>query len=161
MTRALQLAHRAEDAGDVPVGALVVANADLTLPPEEITPLGIGWNCREDPAHPDPTAHAEVVAIRQAALAVGEWRLLDTTLIVTLEPCLMCAGAILAARIPRIVFGAWDPKAGACGSTRDTVRDPRLNHTVEVIGGVREDDAARQLREFFTRKRRAGEPFEI
>lgn len=153
MGRALSLAETASATGDVPVGALVVANSDLHLPAEQMRPLGEGVNRREDPTHPDPTAHAEVVAIRQAALAVGQWRLSDCTLIVTLEPCVMCAGTILSARIPRVVFGAWDPKAGACGSTRDVVRDARLNHTVEVIGGIREHDAARQLREFFAHHR--------
>ncbi|MBD3689475.1 nucleoside deaminase [Nanchangia anserum] len=154
MDRALECARTAAQTDDVPVGALVVANADLAGDPARITPLGIGVNRREDAACPDPTAHAEVLAIRQAARALGRWRLHDTTLIVTLEPCLMCAGTILAARIPRIVFGAWDPKAGACGSTRDVVRDPRLNHTVEVFGGVREDAAARLLTDFFARHRR-------
>lgn len=153
MGHALTLADAARTTGDVPVGALVVANADLVRPLDALTPLGVGTNRREDPAAPDPTAHAEVVAIREAARRVGEWRLAETTLIVTLEPCLMCAGAIVAARIPRLVFGAWDPKAGACGSLRDVVRDPRLNHVVEVIGGVRADEAAAQLHAFFAAHR--------
>ena len=101
----------------------------------------------------DPTAHAEILAIREAAEALGTWRLEDTTLVVTLEPCAMCAGAILNARIPRLVFGAWDEKAGAAGSINDLLRDRRLPHRVEVIAGVEEKACASRLREFFEERR--------
>ena len=101
----------------------------------------------------DPTAHAEILAIRQAAKELGDWRLEDTTLAVTLEPCPMCAGALLLARIPRLVFGAWDPKAGACGSVLDVVRDPRFNHQVQVRAGVRAEESAALLRGFFAAQR--------
>lgn len=150
--RCLALAETARHGGDVPVGALVVDNASLASCPRV---LAEAWNRREDPCHPDPTAHAEILALRQAAAAAGTWRLSDCTLVVSLEPCVMCAGAIISARIPRLVFGAWDVKAGACGSTRDVVRDTRLNHRVEVIGGVLEDAASAQLRAFFAERRRA------
>lgn len=113
--------------------------------------LGAGWNTRE--AQNDPAGHAEIMALRAAARARGSWRLDDCELYVTLEPCTMCAGAIVAARIRRVVFGAWDPKAGAAGSVRDVLRDSRLNHQVEVVGGVREEECARQLREFFDGRR--------
>lgn len=142
---ALDEAHHAEAAGDVPIGAIVVG------PDGEV--LGTGFNERE--AHGDPTAHAEVLALRRAASALAErgdgdgWRLSDCTLVVTLEPCVMCAGAIVLARVPRLVFGAWDPKAGACGSVFDVVREPRLNHWVEVFPGVRDEECAQLLRTFF------------
>lgn len=139
MGRALDLAGRAVASGDVPVGAVVIG------PDGEV--LGEGWNARE--AAGDPTAHAEILALRQAGLAVGSWRLDGCTLVVTLEPCTMCAGAVVLARIARLVFGAWDPKAGAAGSVRDVVRDRRLNHVVEVIGGVRERECSQMLRTFF------------
>lgn len=139
MARALELAALAAASDDVPVGALV-------LGPEGQV-LGQGYNRRE--ADGDPTAHAEVLALREAAAARGEWRLDDCTLVVTLEPCTMCAGAIVLARVPRVVFGAWDPKAGAAGSVRDVLRDSRLNHQVEVIPGVREQECSQILREFF------------
>ena len=109
--------------------------------------IATGRNEREK--HQDPTAHAEVVAIRRAAELRGDWRLTDTTLVVTLEPCVLCAGAILAARIPRVVFGAWDEKAGAAGSVYDLLRDRRLNHRAEVVGGVLEDECGTLLSEFF------------
>ena len=125
--------------GDVPIGA-VVLDADGQV-------IGTGRNRREECG--DPTAHAEVLALREAAAQRGEWRLEGCTLVVTLEPCAMCAGAIVLARVPTVVFGAWDPKAGACGSVFDIVRDPRLNHWVEVTGGVRESECAALLREFF------------
>lgn len=143
MSRALLLAYRAAQAGDVPVGAVVLA--------PDGTVIGRGWNRRE--VDHDPTAHAEVIALREAGKAFGTWNLSDCTIVVTLEPCTMCAGAIVAARIGRVVFATWDPKAGACGSVRDVVRDSRLNHQVEVISGVMEDEAAVQLTAFFATKR--------
>ncbi|GAA1357449.1 tRNA adenosine(34) deaminase TadA [Arthrobacter koreensis] len=143
MELALEQARAALDTGDVPIGAVVVG------PDGSI--LGTGRNERE--ATGDPTAHAEVVAIREAAAALGEWRLEGCTLVVTLEPCAMCAGAIVLARIPRVVFGAWDEKAGASGSVFEILREPRLNHWVEVFPGVREDECAHLLREFFGSRR--------
>lgn len=113
---------------------------------------GVGANRREV-APFDPTAHAEVLALRQAAATRNEWRLADATLVVSLEPCVMCAGAAVSARVGRVVFGAWDPKAGAAGSLRDVLRDSRLNHCPEVIGGVNQDQAARQLETFFSARR--------
>jgi tRNA(adenine34) deaminase len=151
MLRALAEARSAGAAGDVPVGA-VVLTADGAV-------VGVGRNAREVDA--DPTAHAEVVALRAAASRLETWRLDGCTLVVTLEPCTMCAGALVLARVSRVVFGAWDPKAGAAGSVRDVVRDSRLNHRVEVIAGVREDECAAVLREFFAAHRRTshgGEP---
>jgi tRNA(adenine34) deaminase len=139
MRLALAEAERALETGDVPVGAVVV-DADGTV-------IGTGRNERE--ARHDPTAHAEVVAIREATAARGEWRLADATLVVTLEPCVMCAGAILAARIPRVVFGAWDEKAGAAGSVHDLLRDRRLPHRVEVVPEVLAPEGAALLRAFF------------
>ncbi len=143
MLRALALAREAADAGDVPVGALVADAADEVI--------GEGRNLRE--LTHDPTAHAEVVALRQAAAAAGSWNLEGCTLVVTLEPCLMCAGALLQARVSRLVFGAWDEKAGAAGSLYDVVRDRRLPYRAEVVAGVREDDAAALLRTFFEARR--------
>ena len=139
MGKALFLANRARETGDVPVGAVVVD--------ENGRIIGRGWNCRE--ANHDPAGHAEIVALREAGRARGTWRLTGCTLIVTLEPCTMCAGAILASRIDRVVFGAWDPKAGAAGSLRDVLRDARMPHPTEVIGGVLAQEAAMQLRSFF------------
>ncbi|MEP7036519.1 MAG: nucleoside deaminase [Actinomycetota bacterium] len=139
MGQALDLASGALSSGDVPVGALVLSPAGEVL--------GAGRNLRE--ASGDPTAHAEVVAIRAAASALGGWRLQDCTLVVTLEPCAMCAGALMLARIGRLVLGAWDPKAGACGSVWDLVRDRRATHRVEVIGGVREQECSKILLDFF------------
>lgn len=139
MGKALFLANRARETGDVPVGAVVVD--------ENGRIVGRGWNCRE--ANHDPSGHAEIVALREAGRARGTWRLTGCTLIVTLEPCTMCAGAILASRIDRVVFGAWDPKAGAAGSLRDVLRDARMPHPTEVIGGVLAQEAAMQLRSFF------------
>ena len=147
MGKALFLANRARETGDVPVGAVVV-DADGHI-------IGRGWNCRE--AHHDPTGHAEIVALREAACALGTWRLTGCTLIVTLEPCTMCAGAILASRVDRVVFGAWDPKAGAAGSLRDVLHDARMPHPTEVIGGVLAQEAAMQLRSFFLGQRAANE----
>ena len=139
MGKALFLANRARETRDVPVGAVVVD--------EKGRIIGRGWNCRE--ANHDPAGHAEIVALREAGRARGTWRLTGCTLIVTLEPCTMCAGAILASRIDRVVFGAWDPKAGAAGSLRDVLRDARMPHPTEVIGGVLAQEAAMQLRSFF------------
>jgi tRNA(adenine34) deaminase len=124
---------------DVPVGAVVVDPTGRVI--------GRGHNARE--AWQDPTAHAELLALRSAAATLGSWRLAGCTLVVTLEPCAMCAGAVVLARVPRLILGAWDPKAGAAGSMRDVVRDSRLNHRVEVIGGVREQECAELLRNFF------------
>lgn len=143
MTRALAEAQLALGSGDVPVAALVFDDAGVAI--------GAGRNERELTG--DPTAHAEIVAIRAAAASRGSWHLEDTTLVVTLEPCTMCAGAILQARIPRVVFGAWDEKAGAAGSVYDVLRDRRLPHLVEVIAGVREEQSAELLRAFFAAQR--------
>nr|WP_276518876.1 nucleoside deaminase [Micrococcus endophyticus] len=149
MGLALDAARAAGEAGDVPIGAVLVAGDGTVL-------AAVG-NEREQ--HHDPTAHAEVLALRRGARALaaaGEadgWRLSDCTLVVTLEPCPMCAGALLLARIPRVVFGAWDPKAGACGSVLDVVRDPRFNHAVQVRAGVRAEESAALLRGFFAAQR--------
>jgi tRNA(adenine34) deaminase len=139
MGQAIDIASRALASGDVPVGALVFSPDGGVL--------GAGHNLRE--ANGDPTAHAEVVAIRAAATALGQWRLENCTLVVTLEPCVMCAGALMLARIDRVVLGAWDPKSGACGSVWDVVRDRRATHRVEVIGGVREQECSQILLDFF------------
>lgn len=144
MGLALAEAQHALTTSDVPVGAVVVGPGGVVL--------GRGHNARE--ADADPTAHAEVLALRAAAAALGRWRLDDCTLVVTLEPCLMCAGATVLARIPRLVLGAWDPKAGACGSQWDVVRDRRLTHRVEVVGGVRAAECGALLRDFFADHRR-------
>jgi tRNA(adenine34) deaminase len=139
MRAALAEAELAIRTGDVPVGA-VLLDADGSV-------LALARNERER-LH-DPTAHAEVLAIRRGAEVRGDWRLTDTTLVVTLEPCVLCAGAILSARIPRVVFGAWDEKAGAAGSVHDLLRDRRLNHRVEVVGGVLERECSALLSGFF------------
>lgn len=133
------LAQRAADAGDVPVGALVVSGDGEVL--------GEGWNRRE--AEGDPTAHAEIVAVRAAAQRLGTWRLEGCTLVVTMEPCPMCAGAVVLARVERVVLGAWDPKLGACGSVWDVVRDRRATHRAEVLGGVLEVECGEVVRRFF------------
>lgn len=143
MLRALAEAQRALATGDVPVGALVLDASGQVI--------GIGRNERE--ARQDPTAHAEILALRAAAESTGDWHLTDATLVVTLEPCVMCAGAILSARVPRLIFGAWDEKAGAVGSVYDVLRDRRLNHRVEVFAGVEADACAAQLDEFFASRR--------
>lgn len=148
MALALGEARAALATGDVPVGAVVLDEAGAVV--------GRGRNERE--AAGDPTAHAEILALREAARARGSWRLEGCTLVVTLEPCTMCAGAAVLARVPRVVLGAWDPKAGACGSTRDVVRDGRLNHRVEVLGGVREEECAALLRDFFSGRRGTSGP---
>jgi tRNA(adenine34) deaminase len=139
MRAALAEAELAIRTGDVPVGA-VLLDSDGSV-------LALARNEREK-LH-DPTAHAEVLAIRRGAAARGDWRLTDTTLVVTLEPCVLCAGAILSARIPRVVFGAWDEKAGAAGSVHELLRDRRLNHRVEVLGGVLEQECGALLTGFF------------
>ena len=143
MQQAISLAHEVESSGDVPVGALIVNEAG------EI--LSSGKNEREKVN--DPTAHAEIVAIRKTSGKIGSWRLDDLTLIVTLEPCVMCAGAILQSRIKRLVFGAFDQKAGAVGSSLDVIRDTRALSKVEVVGGVLEDECAKLLADFFATKR--------
>ncbi|MSR74932.1 MAG: tRNA adenosine(34) deaminase TadA [Planctomycetes bacterium] len=143
MRKALREAEAAAADGEVPVGAIIVHKGRI---------LGRGRNQRET-LH-DPTAHAEMIAITAAAGELESWRLLDCTLYVTLEPCAMCAGAIVLARIPRLVFGASDPKAGACGSVLDITRHERLNHRVEPEGGVLGEECGHMLSEFF-RKRRA------
>ena len=137
------LAEAALSGTDVPVGALIV-DAEGKV-------LAKAHNNREV-AH-DPTGHAEIIAIREATAALKDWRLTGCTLVVTLEPCVMCAGAIVSARIPKVVFGAWDERVGASGSLYDLLRDGRLGNPVEVIAGVLEDQAAAQLREFFQAKR--------
>lgn len=143
MQRALDEARAAVQHGDVPIGAVVLDPAG--------TVISRAHNERELTG--DPTAHAEVVALRRAAQAAGEWRLVDHTLVVTLEPCTMCAGALVASRISTLVFGAFDPKAGAVASLWDVVRDPRLNHRVTVVGGVAEDACGSILQDFFSEKR--------
>lgn len=143
MGRALTLAERAAEGGDVPVGALVVSADDEVL--------GEGWNVREAAA--DPTGHAEVLAIRAAADRLGSWRLEGCTLVVTMEPCPMCAGALMLARVERVVLGAWDPKLGACGSVWDVVRDRRATHRAEVVGGVLEAECGALVRRFFENHR--------
>jgi tRNA(adenine34) deaminase len=143
MQQAISLAHEVKSSGDVPVGALIVDEAG------EI--LCSGKNEREKDN--DPTAHAEIVSIRKAAEKLGSWRLDNFTLIVTLEPCVMCAGAILHSRIKRLVFGAFDQKAGAVGSSLDVIRDVRALSKVEVVSGVLENDCAKLLTDFFATKR--------
>jgi tRNA(adenine34) deaminase len=143
MDRALALAAAAGEAGDVPVGAVVTDAAG--------TVIAEGRNLRE--LDHDPTAHAEVVALRAAAAARGAWNLEGCTLVVTLEPCVMCAGAVLQSRVSRLVFGAWDEKAGAAGSVYDVVRDRRLPYRAEVVAGVREAEASTLLRAFFDARR--------
>ena len=145
MSIALDDARSAPADGDVPVGALVVRDGGIVARATNRT-------VRDQ----DPTAHAEVLALRAASAALGRWRLDDCTLYVTLEPCAMCAGAIVLARVARVVFGAWDSKAGMVGSVGDLLRHPRLNHRPEVAAGVLEPECAALLRDFFTERRRAG-----
>ena len=142
MSRALELARLASSRGEVPVGAIVVRAGHV---------LGEAHNLTVTDA--DPTAHAEVVAIRQAASAIGDWRLIDCTLYVTLEPCAMCCGAIVLARVPRVVYGARDPKAGFAGSLGNLIQDPRLNHRAELTAGVEEAACGDLLRTFFRGRR--------
>jgi tRNA(adenine34) deaminase len=142
MRIALEEAARAAIAGEVPIAALVVQDSRV---------LAQAHNYRE--LWQDPTAHAEVIAIRAAATAIGTWRLTGTTLYVTVEPCAMCIGAIILARISRVVFGAWDPKAGACGSVFDFTNEPRLNHRVEILGGLLEQESQALIQQFFRQLR--------
>lgn len=143
MGRALVVAGNSRGSADVPVGAVLYDPVGVEV--------AVGWNRRE--ADADPTAHAEIVALRAAARATGEWRLTGYTLVVTLEPCTMCAGALVLARVGTLVFGAWEPRTGAVGSLWDVVRDRRLNHRPEVITGVREAECARLLTDFFDARR--------
>ena len=142
MRVALEEAARAPAIGEVPIAAVIVRGGQI---------LAQAHNCRE--LWQDPTAHAEIIAIRTAATTLGTWRLTGTTLYVTVEPCSMCIGAIILARIPRVVFGAWDLKAGACGSVFDIPAERRLNHHVEVRGGILEQQSQILLQEFFSRLR--------
>lgn len=142
MRMAVEAAREAEAEGDVPIGAVVVQGERV---------LSVAGNRRE--ADRDPTAHAELIAIREASAALGGWRLPGTVLYVTLEPCAMCAGAIVLARIPRVVFGATDPKAGAAGSIMNVLDDPALNHRPQVQSGLLADECGNLLREFFAKRR--------
>jgi len=142
MGKALNLAQYAESAGEVPVGAVLVINGE---------PIAEGWN--QPISKNDPSAHAEIIALRAAGQLSNNYRLVDSTLYVTLEPCVMCAGAIINARVARVVFGAYDPKAGAAGSVFDVLSSNRLNHSPEVCGGVLESQCADQLQSFFKQKR--------
>lgn len=149
MRRALALARKARAEGEVPVGAVLVLNGAV---------LGEGWN--RPIATRDPTAHAEMLALRAAGLALGNYRLAGAVLYVTLEPCLMCAGAMLHARIARLVFGAYDPKAGAAGSVFSVLHSERINHRLAVIGGLNEGKCRDILRDFFRDRRASREPTE-
>jgi tRNA(adenine34) deaminase len=142
MRLALREARLALEHDDVPIGAVIVAGGEL---------LAAGHNERE--LRQDPTAHAEVIALREAAARIGSWRLLDCALYVTLEPCAMCAGAIVLGRIPRVIYGTADPKAGACGSVLDVLGEPRLNHRPDVAGGLLAGECAELLTEFFASRR--------
>jgi tRNA(adenine34) deaminase len=142
MALALEEATAATAHGDVPVGAVVLRDGEV-----------IAQRHNERERTGDPSAHAEILALRDAAVVVGSWRLSGTTLVVTLEPCPMCAGALVAARVDQVVFGAADPKAGACGSLYNLCVDPRLNHEVEVVPGVRSEESAALLTEFFGDRR--------
>lgn len=146
MERALALARESLESEDVPVGAVVVRDGRI-----------IGRGCNQREKLNDPTAHAEMLALSAAAASVGHWRLEDCTLYVTLEPCPMCAGAIVLSRVARLVYGADDAKGGACGSLYDIPRDPRLNHRVDVTAGVLAGACVELLREFFRRRRALGE----
>ena len=147
MRQALELGRQAATQGEIPVGAIVVYHPP-GAPPRVI---GQGYNRRE--ADNDPSAHAEIVAMRQAGVALQSWRLLDCTLYVTLEPCPMCAGAMVQARLPRVVYGCADPKAGAVDTLFQLCTDSRLNHRLEVVPGVLADEAAALLRDFFAQRR--------
>jgi tRNA(adenine34) deaminase len=142
MRMALREAHRALEHDDVPIGAVVVHGGEL---------VAAGHNERE--VRQDPTAHAELIALREAARALGSWRVLETVLYVTLEPCAMCAGAIVLARVPRVVYGTTDPKAGAAGSVLDVLGERRLNHRPEVAGGLLAAECGALLRDFFASRR--------
>ena len=142
MRLAIREAQRALEHEDVPIGAVVVREGEV---------IGAGRNERE--LRQDPTAHAEILALREASAAVGSWRVLDSVLYVTLEPCAMCAGAIVLARVPRLVYGTADPKAGAAGSVLDVLAEPRLNHRPEVAGGLLATECAALLTDFFGTRR--------
>ncbi|HTU36557.1 MAG TPA: tRNA adenosine(34) deaminase TadA [Acidimicrobiales bacterium] len=146
MALALDEARAAASAGEVPVGAVTLVDGKV---------VAARHNEREGTA--DPTAHAEMLALRDTAAALGGWRLAEVTMVVTLEPCPMCAGALVAARVGRLVFGATDPRAGACGTLYNLCADPRLNHELPVTGGVRADECGAILSAFFNDRRRAGE----
>ncbi|MGD8526496.1 MAG: tRNA adenosine(34) deaminase TadA [Thioalkalispiraceae bacterium] len=143
MQRALELARQAEAQGEVPVGAVLVRNEQV---------IGEGWN--QPISASDPTSHAEIMALRAAAERINNYRLLNTTLYVTLEPCSMCAGAIIHARVARVVYGATDPKGGAAGSVFDILGTERLNHKVEVCGGILAEESAALLKAFFQQRRK-------
>jgi tRNA(adenine34) deaminase len=143
MREALELARRAADAGEVPVGAVIVRNGAI---------VGRGYN--QPVSGNDPTAHAEVMALRDAAERIGNYRLAECEMFVTLEPCAMCAGAIMHARLSRVVYGAADPKSGACGSVVDLFAEGRLNHHAAIVGGVMAEEAGAMLRDFFAVRRK-------
>lgn len=138
MEEALREAEKAANKGEVPIGAVIVSDDKI---------IARGHNLKEISA--DPTAHAEIIAIKKASRKLGEWRLLNSTIYVTLEPCLMCMGALIQARVPRLVFGSYDPKAGACGSVYDVSNDKRLNHRIKVITGIMPVECERILKDFF------------
>lgn len=142
MRMALEEAAKAPVVGEVPIAAVIMHDNQV---------LAKAHNYRE--LWQDPTAHAEIIAIRAAAAALGTWRLTGTTLYVTVEPCAMCIGAIILARVSRVVFGAWDPKGGACGSVFDLTNEPRLNHHVEIVSGLLEEESRTLLQQFFKRLR--------
>ncbi len=142
MQHALTLANRAKDEGEVPVGAVLVKNSEI---------IGEGWN--RSISSNDPTAHAEIVALRGAAQHIGNYRLIDTTLYVTLEPCVMCAGALVHARVSHVIFGAYDPKAGAAESVFNILNSEQLNHRIEYQGGVMGDECSQLLSNFFRARR--------
>ncbi|SFN31146.1 tRNA adenosine(34) deaminase TadA [Nitrosospira briensis] len=144
MRAALALAEQAEEAGEVPVGAVVVKNGAI---------IGRGYNCPISAA--DPTAHAEVMALRDASRNLGNYRLVGCTLYVTLEPCIMCVGAIFHARIARLVYGAADPKTGACGSVIDLTAELRLNHHMQITRGILAEEGSGKLKQFFEKRRKA------
>jgi tRNA(adenine34) deaminase len=146
MREAIALAHAAAKAGETPVGCVVLGGDGVVI--------GRGRNRREELG--DPTAHAEVLALREAAKVMGHWRLIGCTVVVTLEPCPMCAGGIVNARVARLVYGASDPKAGAVRTLYQVCDDPRLNHRVEIVGGVMGEECGEVLREFFRRQRGMG-----
>lgn len=150
MKEALREANKAREVGEVPIGAVIVKDGVV---------IGRGYNLRETSA--DPTAHAEMIAIREASEALRAWRLLDCTLYVTLEPCPMCAGAIVQSRVPTVVFGTPDPKAGCAGTLMNLLQESRFNHRTEVIAGVLQEECAAQLTDFFRglrRKKSSGQP---
>lgn len=152
MRRALELAHAAASMGEVPIGAVVYR----AINPETAEIIGEGGNRRE--IDHDPLAHAEILAIRAASKAVGDWRLSDLRMAVTLEPCAMCAGAIVNSRLSRLVFAAFDPKAGACGSLMRLTEDPRLNHRVTPMTGILAEESSQLLRDFFRALRQEKNP---